>query len=393
MSNTITAYNPTMLAQESLIRLENALGMGKRVYMGYDAERRSFAKGDTIQIPKPGGFTATTGGAGTIQDLSTEKVTLTLDQNPEVLYTITDKELAYTTERIVQDHVSPAMYTLASYVDAKLTALYKTIPWSFDDTALSYANFLSCRKVLRDVGGTLVDMGDNHFAIDSTVEASFLGLAEWKDASSIGIGQNSGLISGSIGERAGVQPFVNQNLVAHTGGTVVSAGTDVAGALTADAAKYATSIAVGSLSGTETLVAGDSFVIAGNTQRYVVTANATLSAGAATLSISPPLVQAYTSGDVVTFENGSGTSIHAASYYSNLMFNRRAFAIAFAPLPMHDDVNAADIAVVTDPRTGMSVRVRIGYDTVYAKKIIGFDILFGVTTLDPNKAVIYRRNK
>ena len=42
MSNQIGAYNPTFMAQEALWRLENALGMGARVYMGYDEERQSY---------------------------------------------------------------------------------------------------------------------------------------------------------------------------------------------------------------------------------------------------------------------------------------------------------------------------------------------------------------
>ena len=63
MSNQIGAYNPTFMAPEALRRLENALGMGARVYMGYDEERQSYERGDVISIPKPGGFKVTQDGS------------------------------------------------------------------------------------------------------------------------------------------------------------------------------------------------------------------------------------------------------------------------------------------------------------------------------------------
>jgi len=393
MANTIAdAYKPIFYAQHAFMLIEQALGLGNRVYMGYDAERKSAGLGDTISIPKPSVLVSQSLGTGTVQDLHTEKVDIVLTTGREVKFGVTDVEIAHGGERLIQDHLVPAAYRIVSDIEDALAGLYSQVPWSFDDTASSYANFLACRKILRDVAGDVIDNGDNHFAIDSTLEAAYLGLSEFKDANIIGAG-SLGLTKGSIGERAGVQPFVAQKLDSHTSGTAVSAGTDVAGALTADAVKGAVSIAVGSLSGVETILAGDSFVIAGDTQRYVATATTTLAAGVGTIALSPPLVIAYSSGDVVTLEDGSGALIHAASYYSNIMLNRNAFALAFAPLPMTGDGTGAKMAIVTHPKTGMSIRSRMAYDDTNARNVVTLDVLFGVKCLDPNKAVIYRRNK
>jgi hypothetical protein len=140
------------------------------------------------------------------------------------------------------------------------------------------------------------------------------------------------------------------------------------------------------------LVAGDTFVLAGNTQRYVVAANATLSSGAnASVTIYPALVQAYNSGTVITFET-INVSNYADAYYYNIMFHRNAFAFATAPLPMIGDGAGARMAVVTDPRTGLSLRSRVAYTDSTATVNVTLDVLFGVKCLDPNLAVICRRN-
>lgn len=392
MTTVLGAYDPTFYAQEALLLLENVLGMGLRVHRGFENERTSKNVGQTIQVKKPMAMTTQAGGNGTVADVSTEYVDITLDKWREVKFGLTDKELAYTGERIIQDHISPAVYALANYVDTQMTALYKYIPWSTNlGSTVAYSDYLATRKILRDVGGTLIDMGDVHFAIDSTLEAGYLGLNLFNDAST-GAG-TEGLIRGSLGMRAGVQPFVNQNLPSHTGGTVLSAGTDAVGALNADGAKGDTTVSIDGLSLVETIKAGDSFVIAGHTQRYVVTSDITLSSGAhATVPIYPALVKAYAENDVVTFEAQS-SSVHSASYYANIMFHRNAFCLAFAPLPEIGDGAGARMSVVTDPRTGMSVRSRLAYDDTYAKVVVTLDILFGCRCLDPNMAVIARRDK
>lgn len=185
MANTIsTAYNPMFYAQEALELLEKVLGMGLRVHRGYDRERTSASKGQTIRIKKPSTLTTQAGGTGTVQDMYTETVDITLNNWREVKFGLSDQELAYTGEEIISEHIAPAVYALANYVDDQLTDLYKYVPWSYNaGSTVAYSDFLAARKILRDVAGTVVDMGDNHFAIDSTLEAGYLGLSLFNDAS------------------------------------------------------------------------------------------------------------------------------------------------------------------------------------------------------------------
>ncbi len=395
MPNVLTAYQPTFYAQEALLHLEKALGMATRVHRGYDAERRSANLGQTISIRRPGSFTTQAGGAGTTPDILSETVDISLDNWREVKFALTDQELAYAGQRLVDEHIAPAAYALASYVDQQLTALYRYVPWAFNCAAsATEADILGTRKILRNNAGALVDMGNVHFALDAELEAAFLGRDIFHSAAVAG-GQAGAdaLLLGSMGTRFGVEHFVNQNLPTHSSGSVVSTGTDVAGALNGNHSKGASSISIQDLNTTQTLKTGDTFVIAGHEQRYVLTGDVTLVAGAhAAVPVFPALVQNYATGSVVTFEDGSQAAIHADAYHANLMFHRNAFALAFAPLPDIGDGAGANMAVVTDPATGISIRSRLAYIDASATVNVTLDILFGVACLDPNLAVILRRD-
>ena len=56
-TNTLGIYDPIFYAQEALVQLEKALGLAGRVHRGYDSTPQQL--GSTIQIRRPGIFTAT----------------------------------------------------------------------------------------------------------------------------------------------------------------------------------------------------------------------------------------------------------------------------------------------------------------------------------------------
>lgn len=394
MANSLTAYQPTFYAQEALIHLEKALGMATRVHRGYDAERRSANLGQSITIRRPGSFSTQAGGSGATPDVQAESVTITLGNWREVKFAVTDKELAYGGERLVNEHIAPAAYALASYVDAQLTGLYKQVPWQVDCGATpTETDILAARKILRNNAGALVDVGGVHFAIDPELEAAFLARDVFHSAAVAGPDSSAALLQGSLGTRFGVEHFVDQTLPVHSSGTVVSSGTDTAGSLAGDHAKGAAGISLQDLSGTQTILAGESFVIAGNTQRYAVTQDVTLTEGAnAAVPITPALAQDYENGSVVTFENGAESGVHADKYHANLLFHKNAFALAFAPLPELGDGAGANMSVITDPQTGLSIRSRLAYIDSSATVNVTLDVLFGVACLNPNLAVVLRRD-
>lgn len=378
MSNTLGNYDPIFYAQEALIALNKALGMAGRVHRGYDPNPQQ--KGSVINITRPSVFEATnvdTSTGGTTQALTPENVSITLDTWKEVKFGLTDKELTFTKEKIITDHITPAAYALADSIDQSLVALYKKIPWK---------EAISSTPVVTDITGVRkalfnnkVPMSDLHFMVDGDVEAGLLALTAFATADGSGQAGIDTQLRGSLGTRYGFEFFANQNTPAHTSGTMA----DTAGALNADADKGATSIVIKSLTDNQTLKAGDIIKITGDAQQYVVTADYTISS-ATTVAIYPALAKKNLADALVTVILPSGTG---ASKNQCLAFHRHAFALAMAPLSDMGGRLGAQIATVADPVTNLSIRSRLWYEGDTSTVKVALDALWGVQVLNPNLAV------
>ena len=378
MSNTLGNYDPIFYAQEALIALNKALGMAGRVHRGYDPNPQQ--KGSVINITRPSVFEATevnTTSGGTTQAVTPENVSITLDTWKEVKFGLTDKELTFTKEKIITDHITPAAYALADAIDLSLVGLYKKIPWK---------EAISATPVVTDITGVRkalfnnkVPMNDLHFMVDGSVEAGLLALSAFATADGAGqVGVDTQL-RGSLGTRYGFEFFANQNTPAHTSGTMA----DTAGALNADADKGATSIVIKSLTNDQTLKIGDIIKITGDAQQYVVTANYTISS-ATTVAIYPALAKKNLADALVTVILPSGTG---ATKNQCLAFHRHAFALAMAPLSDMGGRLGAQIATVADPVTNLSIRSRLWYEGNTSTVKVALDALWGVQVLNPNLAV------
>lgn len=374
MANTLGVYNPTFYAQEALIQLEKALGLAGRVHRGYDEERRSFAKGETINIRRPSNFTVSNAPA-TAEDLATETVAITLDQWKEVKFKLSDKELAYTGERIVNDHIRPAAYALADNIDQALAAQYKNIPWHYDLSGTPVvADITGVRAVMFDNQVPVQDFGNVHYMINGSLEAGFLGLSAFSQSQGAGDQGVNTQLRGSLGTKFGAEVFANQNTPSHTPGVCA----DATGAidLVAGYAAGTTTIHIDTVTDGGTVVAGDTFVIAGNTQRYSITAGATFTGGEGDITFRPGLAAAVLDGAVVT--------ISIDAHVANLMFHKNAFALAMAPLSEMGNELGAKIATITDPVSGLSLRSRMYYVGNSSEVHVAIDVLYGVQTLDEN---------
>src|SRR5688500_15581666 len=377
MVNVLGNYDALFYAQEALIQLQKSLGIAQRIHQGFDAERRVRDVGSVVSISRPGTFVAQKGSI-TTQDLRPAVVNILVDQRPEVRFEVTDVEYAYTGERLISDHIAPAAYALADQIDQDVNALYKFVPWLYDyGTATDHQVLTGMYQTAFDHNANMRDP-NWHLQIDGTLQKGFQDSNMFISADMTGQGQNQTLFNGTLGNRYGIEIFANQNAPTHTVGTIIS-GADQAGALTANLAIGATTMALGSIAETETLAVGDTFSIAGNTQSYAVTAAATMVGGAANVTFTPPAVQAYSSGAVVTFY------VTATGAAQQLLFHQNWAAIVYAQLP--SDVPGLDVESVTDPVTGISIRASRGGDILNQKTIVSLDLLYGVQVLDPNLAV------
>lgn len=402
MANTLGNYNPEFYAQEALMQLFKALGMAGRVHRGAEQERNSSGnkKGDTINMKRPTKFTAqehVAGTGSTSQDVVGENVSIVLNNHQEVKYELTDRELAYSTEQIITDHITPAAYALADKIDQDLHLLgAKVGPKAFVSGAASSAFITGPRKVLRN-NEVPMDPGAVHYLIDSGMEAAFLDLGIFHEARITGEGSNqAALMNGTLGSRFGVEVFATQNADVDVSAmtstaTASDASGDVVGAVN-NAGGYTantSTIVVDGFTGVETVQIGDTFTIGGDATVYTLTAATALAAGAGNLTFYPALRRNTADDAVVTFKLLN--AIEEAAHVRNLMFHKNAFALAFAPLPMTGDGRGAEMATVTDEITGLSVRARMWYDGGTATNFVALDALYGTQVLDPMLATQVKR--
>lgn len=384
--NILNVYDPYFYASESLIWLQKALGLANRVHRGFDKAPQQL--GSVIQIRRPAQFQATqvdTTTGGTTQDLQTEYVSIELDRWHEVKFRVSDAELSYTGERIISEHIEPAAYAIADKIDQDVAALYRYVPWNTDVSAVpAVSDITSARNLLFDNLAPLNMVERNHIMIDGTTEAGFLNLEAFSQSQGAG---NLGVdtqVSGNLATRYGFQIFANQNTPMHTTGAMA----DTAGDLTNPQAKGDTIITIGNLTIADSVEIGDTFVIAGNTQQYNVQRAEVLAGTSLTaIEIYPPLVQDYNAADVVTFD----VPAEITEQSMNLAFVRDFAALAMAPLPDIANAMGAQIATVSDPVTGVSVRSRMFYDGDNSSVVVSIDALWGVQILNNKLAVRMRR--
>jgi hypothetical protein len=394
MPNTLSAYNPVFYATEAQMALEKALGMASRVYRGFDDEQSSRMYGDTITMRVPGAFSAQNAPSSE-QDVTASSISMNLNQWKEVKFALTDRELAYSSQRIIEEHIRPAAYALADQIDQSLAALWQDVPYVVDASApMVVGDITSVRRTMFNNRVPLNDPAALSFMVDGTGEKELLDIAAFTQNQGAG---NTGIesqISGFLGRRYGFNFFANQNVQSATSATVA----DLAGAVN-NGAGYAAGIrtmAIDGLSAAAALKKGDILVVTGHAQQYVLTADATADGAGAIASVSffgSPNVRsggleaAVADNQVVTVIL-SGTS--GATRAQNLAFHRNAFALGVARLP--DFMDGQGVRAFSTPVDGssLSVRARTWADGNNSQFFVALDVLYGIQTLDGNKAVRFR---
>lgn len=380
MANDLGYWNPLFYAQEALIQLEKGLGMANRIHMGYDEEHKSFGKGDTINIRRPSVFVVND-APSTAQELAPEGLQLVLNKWREVKFKLTDKDLTFATEKIIEDHIRPAAYQLADDIDLSCVALYKDVPHHRNVTTpgttdVAFSDITAVRRIMFDNKVPLKDAGRLHFMVGGTMEEDMLNMSQFNTNSGGGADAIRAQTEGTIFKKLGLNFFSNQNAPTFTKGTV-SVTTLAINAVSGYAIGIST-INLDAVAVTGTLVAGDILTI--GSRNYAVTGTFTASGNAFTgVTITPPLKAAVINDAVVT--------VASVSALTNLAFHRNAFAIAMAPLSEIGGRLGAQVATVQDPVTGLALRARMYYVGNSSEVHVALDALWGVKTLDPDLAV------
>jgi hypothetical protein len=376
MANSLTNILDKILAQ-GLSTLREAAIMPRltRSFTGAEAAQ----KGTTIDIPKPVSQTVgdvTARPTHTSAASKTPKlVQLTLDQWKSTDFYLNDKEL---TEIDRNRHFMPmqtaeAARAMANNLDTAILNNYKGIH-GYVGTAGSnpfstIADATNANKVLNE---HLAPNAPRYVVLNPAAESQALQLAAFSDLEKTG--DRAVKIEGELGRKFGMDWFMDQNIVTHTAGTAVSVlvgSTTAAGASTIQL-KTGTSASAG------TLLIGDIFTIAGQTETYTVLTSATnVSVAIAAVRIDPPLAAIATANAVVDKK---------ATHVVNLAFHPNAFGWGTRPLQEATaDINNNMSRTMTDPVSGVTMRLEVIRQNKQTEW--EFDFLYGTQLLRPELAV------
>lgn len=367
MANTLSPLIPKILAR-GLLALRQEARMARLVNRGYDLAAGT--KGSTVTIPVSTAVAvnnvtpAATPPA--TADTAPGEVSIAVDQWKEAAFHLSDKDMVEidAQENFLPMQASEAIKALANTVDAAIWALYKdiygyagtagTTPFASDTQA-----YQDTRKVLNN---QLAPMDPRYMVINTDAEANALGLRAFQDASFSG--SIDGIVNGQINNKLGARWMMSQNAPSHTAGTASGATTDAAG--------YALGVKTITLAsaGTGTILVGDIFTIAGDTQTYTVTAGDADVSNGGTVSFEPGLqVAITTAATAITLK---------ASHDVNLLFHPMAFALVTRPFMSADPLSLGHFLSAVDPVSGLVLRLEVSRE--YKRTRWAYDILYGVKT-------------
>jgi hypothetical protein len=389
----------SMITMEALRVLKNNLTFTRRVNRQYDSKFGvAGAKiGTVLNVRKPPRYLGRTGQALSLEDAVETSVPVTLDTQAGVDLAFTSEDLALSIDQFSDRFVKPAIASIANRVDADGLSLFDQIyqsvgtPGTVPNTLLTY---LSAGVALDD-SATPMD-GQRSIVISPLMQATIVNALTGLFHQGSEIARQ--YTKGTMGNAAGFEWFMDQNIATHTvgplGGTPLVDGADQTGAsLVTDGWTAAAALR---------LNRGDNFTIAGvnsvnpqsrqdtgTLQRFVVTADSDSTAGGAvTIPIDPPITPsgAFQTVSASPADDAALTIIGAANTVTRqgLAFHQDAFTLCVADLPIPDGIDMG--ARASDDDLGLSIRLIRDYDINLDRWPCRLDLLFGWAVLRPELA-------
>lgn len=392
MANSLTPLMMKILANAAIHLRRTCVMPG---LVNNDLQAAAAKKGATIDVPVYNPATAPLDVVPAVTapqapDSSPKTVPVTLDNWKYKSFYLTDKEMEEieVNEFWLPAEAENAIISLANAINDSILAEYKRIygfvgvpgvnPFTKDDTLNPDGDqyVIDARQRLTE---QFVPKNNRSLVLDLVSEGKALSLQTIKDAEKRGDGGVT-KETGEIMNLFGFKWFAEQSIPRHVAGTL-SNGTGHAALINGAVANAAKIMSIDATSLTGTVVTGDIFTVAGDTQTYVVTSGPHTAASNAIASIQfEPAVQAaagWADNAVITFKN---------SHTVNLAFHRNTFAFAnriFTDIPIPG--GAQETKVWTDPVSKLSFRLTVArqhYQTAWS-----FDILWGTRIVQPELAV------
>jgi len=409
MSNNIVSSS--MITAETLRVIHNNSAFLGNINTQFDG---SFAKtggkvGQTVNARVPVQFTVREGATANIQDVNETTVPITIQPETGIDWAFSDSDLTLGIDKFSERYLTPAGKRLASALDMKIAALYKSVA-NFSGTVgtspATAASALQAAAIL-DNNGAPRD-GLRTFALNPLANASLVGglAGLMNDQKTLGKQYKEGLMATSLG----MDFQMSQNLPTHTvgglGGTPLVDGanqgtinvgtTDNPYAATTSLLTKGWTAAVANR-----LKAGDVITLAGvyavnpetkqNTgvlKTFAVTADVSSTAGGAgTLVLSPAIIAggAYQNVTALPADGAAVTVLTGGAGVSspqNILFHKDAFTLVSVDMETINGMDMFSQETVDD----VSLRFVRGYDIVNNRRICRFDMLAGYALIRPEFA-------
>lgn len=412
MANAL--LSPKVYSNTFLALLKNKVVLPKLVTTEF---KNDFKKvGNTVYAKRTPEFTVRDGAVASVQDVVEGEIAITIDKQKGVDVQFTSVEDTLTVNSLLNSKVmNAAAAQLAQQVDSDLHALTKKFyNWvgTPGQTINSYSDLTKGPERL-DIMGV---PGDKRVGLLPPTDAwamlgSLSGLtAQTKEAT-------DALTRAKLPMLGDIDWYSTQNAASVTTGTrsgnatVNGANQNSTYASVKDGA-WVQDLILAAVGNDTTIKAGEVFTIAGVymanprskastgiLQQFTVISDVTASgAGAATVSISPPIISSGAFQNVVCAGTSSTapdtgaavqwmgsdteTDTDATTYSFGTIFRPEAIALVSAKLTM-PFTGEADYS--TDPDTGLTVRYWRSSDSTNDTHMHRFDILYGCKMVDPRQ--------
>jgi hypothetical protein len=388
-----------VFANAGLKLLKNNLVMAKLVDSeGVDKAFKA-GVGGSVNVKRPPEFTIRTGATAAAQDVTEGEVEVKIDKQAGVDVQFTSQEETLHLDALLKSRVLDAsMAQIASYVDAQLVARVNEFHhWVGTPGVLidSPADFFKAPQRMDEMS---IPTNERN-AILTPADGYAMAGALLTNAALAGATARTALEKAQIPVLGNTKPYITQTTPSLTMGTRTNGaikGANQAVAYTAVKSSYSQTLVIDGVGTTNTVKAGEVFTIAGVNavnprtkadlgylQQFCVLADATASAGEASLSISPPIITsgAYQNVAAAPADDAVVTWLGTASttYRTNAAFHKTAIKLVSAKLVMPYS-GEADYA--TDPDTGLTVRYWRYSDGSNDTHNHRWDVFFGTVNAD-----------
>ncbi len=360
---------------------------GSRIYQD-DFTSSGYKIGDTLQVRRQNNFIIGDGSTAAPQNIieTVENITVAHQYHALIAYTIQDLSLRI--EDFSRMFIQPAIQNIISQMERDICAAAEQSLYFFQGTAGTPVNSFQSVDL---AGAKLLEQGVNiqsdAYLAMTVRDGSALKSALLNNFTPV---FNEDIVRQSaIGHLSYFDIFQSQNIVNHVAGAGPLLNSGDALLVNGAVASGNTIILDGATTATNYFLPGDLISISGvhsvnplsrkstgQNMQFVVTAPATSSGGAITITVSPTIVSDTSSPlqnvDVPVPDEGVVTMV--PSYNVNVAYPSRALDIVCPPLYK---LQVPYSSVAVDPETGLSIAVTQTGDILGYQNLMRIDLLNG----------------